>query len=97
MGNLHICKRGLGRLGQLFGALGRTDRKRQPTFIPPKKPYSLVIMLDDILEFSASTLVDKGRLSLWMPTANDDLEEFPIPTHPSLELVSVCIQPFSKC
>ena len=30
-------------------------------YIPPKKPYSFVRMLDDILAFSASVLVDGGR------------------------------------
>jgi tRNA (guanine10-N2)-methyltransferase len=54
-------------------------------------------MLDDILVFATETLVDRGRLSFWMPTANDEQQEVPIPSHPSLELVSVCVQPFYKC
>ena len=41
-------------------------------YIPPKKPYSFVRMLDDILAFAAGKLVDGGRLSLWMPVANDE-------------------------
>ncbi|KAI9819749.1 MAG: hypothetical protein M1826_001102 [Phylliscum demangeonii] len=88
----------------------------QPHFVPPKKPYSFTAMLDDILSFAASTLVDDGRLSLWMPTTDDsssrsrsrsrsrssseDAQEaskdFAIPSHPALELVSVCVQPFNK-
>ncbi|PNY24787.1 tRNA (Guanine(10)-N2)-methyltransferase [Tolypocladium capitatum] len=66
-----------------------------PDFVPPKKPYSFLAMLDDILVFAAETLVDNGRLSFWMPTANDEEQEIPVPSHPCLELVVVCIQPTS--
>ncbi|EFY84878.1 RNA methylase family protein [Metarhizium acridum CQMa 102] len=68
-----------------------------PDFVPPKKPYSFLAMLDDILAFAAATLVDNGRLSFWMPTANDEDQEIPVPTHPSLEVVVVCVQKFNKC
>ncbi|KAL8766804.1 MAG: hypothetical protein Q9209_006543 [Squamulea sp. 1 TL-2023] len=68
----------------------------QDHYIPPKKPYSFETMLDDILEFAAKYLVDGGRLSLWMPTANDEEVELAIPTHRCLEIVSICIQPFNK-
>ena len=54
-------------------------------------------MLDDLLEFAAQHLVDDGRLSLWMPTANDEDVELGIPAHLHLELVSVCVQTFNKC
>lgn len=53
-------------------------------------------MLDDILSFAAETLVDEGRLSFWMPTANDEDQEIPVPSHPHMEVVSVCTQPFNK-
>ncbi|KAG5932851.1 hypothetical protein E4U59_007260 [Claviceps monticola] len=67
-----------------------------PDFVPPKKPYSFLAMLDDLLAFAADTLVDHGRLSFWMPTANDEDQEIPVPTHPSLEMVVVCAQRFNK-
>ena len=70
---------------------------RQDKYIPPKKAYSFEAMLDDLLEFAARHLVDDGRLSLWMPTANDEDVELGIPAHPRLELVSVCVQTFNKC
>lgn len=54
-------------------------------------------MLDDILQFAFDMLVDQGRLSFWMPTANDQDQEIPVPSHPGLEIVSVCTQPFNKC
>jgi hypothetical protein len=54
-------------------------------------------MLDDILDFSALSLVDDGRLSFWMPTANDEDQEIKIPQHPSLEIISVCTQAFNRC
>ncbi|KAK8156799.1 tRNA guanosine-2'-O-methyltransferase TRM11 [Phyllosticta citribraziliensis] len=65
-------------------------------YIPPKRPYSFDVMLDDILDFAVRTLVDGGRLSMWMPTANDEDIDLPIPAHPALRLVSVCVQPFNK-
>lgn len=70
---------------------------RDPDFIPPRKPYSFLAMLDNILQFSAETLVDNGRVSFWMPTANDQDQEIAVPTHPYLEIVSVCTQTFNKC
>ncbi|KAI0457575.1 S-adenosyl-L-methionine-dependent methyltransferase [Xylaria acuta] len=69
---------------------------RDPAFIPPKKPYSFIAMLDDILNFATDMLVDNGRLSFWMPTANDEDQEIAIPTHPCLEVVVVCTQVFNK-
>ncbi|KAK3708916.1 hypothetical protein LTR37_011246 [Vermiconidia calcicola] len=78
------------------------------TYIPPKRPYSFVRMLNDILDFSANILVDNGRLCMWMPVAGltfDDEEtedgvlpskEYAVPQHPALELVSECTQQFSK-
>lgn len=71
--------------------------QRQDNFIAPKKPYSFDAMLDDILEFSAIMLVENGRISMWMPTANDEDVELSIPSHEWMELVSVCVQPFNRC
>ncbi|KAI8670173.1 hypothetical protein LRP88_01382 [Fusarium phalaenopsidis] len=72
------------------------ERGMNPDYVPPKKPYSFLIMLDDILNFAVDTLVDNGRLSFWMPTANDEELEITVPTHPCLEIVVVCVQPFNK-
>ncbi|CBX92725.1 hypothetical protein IAQ61_005904 [Plenodomus lingam] len=72
------------------------DQYRQPGYIPPKKPYSFTALLDDILAFAATTLVEDGRISMWMPTANDEDIELIIPSHPCLELTSVCVQAFNK-
>ncbi|KAI1430410.1 S-adenosyl-L-methionine-dependent methyltransferase [Xylaria sp. FL1777] len=69
---------------------------RDPAFIPPKKPYSFIAMLDDILNFATDMLIDNGRLSFWMPTANDEDQEIAIPTHPCLEVIVVCTQVFNK-
>jgi hypothetical protein len=65
--------------------------------VPPRKPYGFLAMLDDILDFAAQTLVDNGRVAFWMPTANDENLEIPIPTHPYFEKVAVCVQVFQKC
>lgn len=70
----------------------------QDHYLPPKKPYGLEAMLDDILAFAAETLVEGGRLSLWMPTANDEgMGDLEIPRHTCLEMISVCVQAFNKC
>jgi tRNA (guanine10-N2)-methyltransferase len=66
-------------------------------YIPPKRPYSFLAMLDDILDFAALSLVDNGRLSFWMPTANDLDQEIKVPMHPCLEITSVCTQEFNRC
>lgn len=91
MGRQHTCK-----LPPTLEEV-EIDQFRQDKYIPPKKPYSFEAMLDDILEFASLFLVDNGRLSLWMPTANDEEIELAIPTHHCLEVVSVCVQPFNKC
>lgn len=75
----------------------RTNKDSDPDYVPPKKPYSFLAMLDDILAFASDTLVDEGRLSFWTPTANDEELEIPVPTHPCLEIVAICVQPFNKC
>jgi tRNA (guanine10-N2)-methyltransferase len=85
----------------------------QDDYVPPKRPYSFLRMLDDILDFSASMLVDGGRLCMWMPVAgapdeadpaaedpekeDQETEEYAIPQHPALEVVSECTQYFNKC
>lgn len=72
------------------------DQYKLPGYIPPKRPYSFTALLDDILDFAVATLVPDGRISMWMPTANDEDIELIIPTHPCLELQSVCVQAFNK-
>lgn len=67
-----------------------------PGYIAPKKPYSFTRMLNDVLEFAASRLVDRGRLAFWMPSSNEVEEEFATPLHPLLELKHVCVQVFNK-
>jgi tRNA (guanine10-N2)-methyltransferase len=72
------------------------DQYKAPGYIPPKRPYSFTALLDDILAFAVATLVEDGRLSMWMPTANDEDIELIIPSHPCLKLESVCVQAFNK-
>lgn len=93
---------------EIFLADG-TSAYLQPGYVPPKRPYSFVRMLDDILDFSSARLVDNGRLCMWMPVAGsadgvetqpeaqaDSVYEYAIPRHPCMELVSVCQQDFNK-
>ncbi|KAF4122374.1 tRNA (guanine10-N2)-methyltransferase [Geosmithia morbida] len=66
---------------------GSRQMSHLPGYVPTKKPYSFLAMLDDILNFAAESLVDNGRLSFWMPTANDENQEILTPDHPCLETV----------
>ncbi|KAF2496403.1 tRNA guanosine-2'-O-methyltransferase [Lophium mytilinum] len=92
-------KRDPGENGERLACV---DRYMEEGYIPPKRPYSFEAMLEDILQFAAVMLVVGGRLSMWMPTANEEGEdgegqkEIGIPMHPALGLVSVCVQPFNK-
>lgn len=65
-------------------------------FVPPKRPYELSSLLDDLLQFSSERLVENGRLAFWMPTANDDFEATLIPQHEKLELQYNIEQSFNK-
>ena len=71
--------------------------RSQPGFIPSKRPYGFEDLLFDVLDFASSMLVEDGRLSMWMPTADDEDIELSVPTHPALRLVSICVQHFNKC
>jgi tRNA G10 N-methylase Trm11 len=71
--------------------------KSEEGYVPPKRPYSFLAMLDDILDFAALSLVDNGRLSFWMPTANDQDKEIQVPLHQCLQITSVCTQTFNRC
>lgn len=92
---------------EVFLADGRAAHLSD-AYVPPKQAYSFVRMLDDVLDFGADMLVDGGRLCMWMPVAgasddddvqdeNEGMEEYGVPHHPSLELVSECTQQFNKC
>ncbi|RMZ69194.1 hypothetical protein GMOD_00003127 [Pyrenophora seminiperda CCB06] len=76
--------------------LSHEQQYKIPGYIPPKRPYSFTALLDDILSFAASSLVENGRLSMWMPSANDEDVELVIPGHGLLVLESVCTQAFNK-
>ncbi|KAF2764646.1 tRNA guanosine-2'-O-methyltransferase [Teratosphaeria nubilosa] len=46
-----------------------TPAHLQPNYVAPKKPYSFLRMMDDILDFAYERLVDGGRLCMWVPVA----------------------------
>ncbi|GMM28299.1 tRNA (guanine-N2-)-methyltransferase [Martiniozyma asiatica (nom. inval.)] len=65
-------------------------------YIQPKKPYSLDLILDNLLEFAATRLPVNGRLCFWMPVANDEDIPTLIPQHENLEMVHELVQEFSR-
>ncbi|KAG8533238.1 uncharacterized protein KY384_002021 [Bacidia gigantensis] len=86
-------KEGKGREVQY---INREAAHLQDDHIPPKRAYSLTAILDDILHFAALTLLDNGRISVWMPTSNDEQGNLDVPSHQALELVAECEQVFNK-
>jgi tRNA (guanine10-N2)-methyltransferase len=48
-----------------------------PSYVPPKRPYSFDALLADILDLAAELLVDNGRLAMWMPAANTEVSGQP--------------------
>ncbi|KAG5419284.1 hypothetical protein I9W82_003051 [Candida metapsilosis] len=65
-------------------------------FVPPKKPYELSDMLNDLLSFAGDRLPVGGKLAFWMPTANGDFSETIIPQHERLKLQFNLEQEFHK-
>ncbi|KAJ5254567.1 hypothetical protein N7505_011776 [Penicillium chrysogenum] len=84
-------REGLRVLGNRRGNL----RLTRPGFVPPKKPYGFEALQNDVLNFAVRSLVPNGRLSMWMPTTNDEKTEFPVPMHQNLEIVSISVQHFN--
>ncbi|KAJ5324512.1 tRNA (guanine(10)-N2)-methyltransferase [Penicillium atrosanguineum] len=68
----------------------------RPGYIPPKRPYGFEAIQRDVLDFAVRSLVPNGRLTMWMPTTNDEAKEFPVPMHPNLEVIAVSVQYFSN-
>lgn len=66
----------------------------RPDYIQPKKPYSLDLLINDLLEFAAKRLRVGGRLSFWMPLANED--PLSAPEHAGLKHISSIPQAFNK-
>lgn len=66
----------------------------RPDYIHPKRPITLDVLLTNLLEFAATRLKVGGRLSFWMPLANDDPVSAPI--HAKLRFVSSIPQSFNK-
>ena len=67
------CQPGPGASVPHHPTLAGVPSYKADGYIAPKKPYSFVRMLDDVLDFAAGTLVDGGRLVMWMPTVNDEI------------------------
>ena len=66
-------------------------------FIPPKRPYALSALLEDILEFAALRLVDGGRLAMWVPEENEEGGVVEVREWEGMELLGGGVQRFAKC
>lgn len=97
MASLLICK--LFFFASIGLATYNTDSwtYSRPGFVPPKKPYGFEALQNDVLNFAVRSLVPNGRLSMWMPTTNDEKTEFPVPMHENLEIISISVQSFNTC
>ena len=83
---------------------GRTEPSLTPNgtfvhlrenYVPPKKPYELDDLADDLLDYAATYLVMHGRLVFWLPTHNEDLE-VPLPGRSDMTFVSSSTQSFGR-
>ena len=64
---------------------------------PQKVSYSLEQLLRDLLNFSARSLVEGGRLVYWLPVIRQQYNvETSVPSHPDLRLICDCEQVLSS-
>lgn len=65
-------------------------------YIPPKKPYELADLADDLLDDAARLLLPGGRLAFWLPTVNEDYSAVDLPARDDMRLLSVSTQNFGR-
>lgn len=65
-------------------------------YIPPKKPYELADLADDLLDDAARLLSPGGRLAFWLPTVNEDYSAVDLPARDDMRLISVSTQNFGR-
>lgn len=98
---------GAKTLGRAPGTrfFGRTSPSLMPdggfvhereNYVPPKRPYELSELADDLLDYAASVLTDQGRLVFWLPTVNDDYSAVDLPQRSDLKLLANSTQSFGK-
>ncbi|CCG84082.1 protein of unknown function [Taphrina deformans PYCC 5710] len=74
---------------------GRKVHERE-NYIPPKRPYELSDLADDLLDYAAGLLVDHGRLVFWLPTVNEDYSPVDLPQRSDLRLLANSTQNFGR-
>lgn len=74
---------------------GRPVHEREG-YLPPKKPYELSDLADDLLDYAAETLVDDGRLVFWLPTVNEDYSPVDLPRRNDMQLLANSTQNFGR-
>lgn len=60
---------------------------KQQNYIPPTQPYAAEDVMNDLLEFSAQTLREGGRLVYLLPTTYE-YTDADLPRHPHLHLIA---------
>lgn len=98
---------GAKTLGRAPGTrlFGRTSPSLMPNgqfvhtrdnYVPPKKPYELSDLADDLLDYAAKILVDGGRLVFWLPTVNEDYSTVDLPQRSDMQLLANSTQNFGR-
>jgi len=68
-----------------------------PDYVAPTRPYHLLDLTRDLLDFAHYLLVKGGRLVFWLPCVNeDDGQEVEIPTRNGMRLVARSTQDFGR-
>ncbi|GMF42393.1 unnamed protein product [Phytophthora fragariaefolia] len=68
---------------------------KQPNYIAPTQPYAAEDVMKDLLEFSAQTLREGGRLVYLLPTTYE-YTDADLPRHPSLQVIANSEQKLTK-
>jgi len=71
-----------------------TRRTRQADYRPPKRPYELAELVDDLVVLSRYLLRPGGRLVFFLPTVTDDYKEVDVPQCEGMELIANSLQLF---
>lgn len=98
---------GAKTLGRAEGTrhFGRTDPAKTPSgtfvherdgYIPPKKPYELSDLADDLLDYASEILLPAGRLVFWLPTVNEDYSAVDLPARSDMLLLANSTQNFGR-
>merc|ERR1712150_211861 len=82
------------RIGKCNEAEEKGDLMDIRVHYPQRVEYPMEQLFRDLVKFAAKVLTIGGRLTFWLPVNMKQLDEHKI-SHPDMQLVAKCIDPFS--